>query len=151
MSIPLSDIAMSTSDPWTFQHFIEAQANSYHNALAEIRAGRKRSHWMWFIFPQIEGLGHSPMAQLYAISGREEAKAYLAHSLLGPRLRECTLALNRRPENDPVAIFGEIDAMKLKSSLTLFDAAAEPANPFAACLARFFGGEKDAATMRLLG
>lgn len=142
---------MNIPDPWSLQRFVQAEANTYHDALAEIRNGRKKGHWMWFIFPQLKGLGHSPMAQRYAISGREEAAAFLDHLVLGARLRECTVALNGCAENDAVSIFGEIDAMKLRSGLTLFDAVAKPVDPFAACLAKFFDGEKDVATLRLLG
>jgi uncharacterized protein (DUF1810 family) len=139
------------TDPYNLQRFVTAQAGTYAAALAEIRAGRKTSHWMWFIFPQIAGLGRSAMAQLYAISGADEARAYLDHPLLGERLRECTEALNALRVPDAEAIFGGTDAMKLKSSLTLFDAVSQPAGPFAMCLARYFGGARDAATLHLLG
>lgn len=142
---------MNSADPFNLQRFIDAQASTYANALDEIRSGRKTSHWMWFIFPQIAGLGHSAMAQRYAISGREEAAAYLAHPLLAARIRECAAALNRLPGGDAEAIFGGVDAMKLKSSLTLFNAVGGPEEAFAACLAKYYGGVPDAATLRIMG
>nr|WP_208404832.1 DUF1810 domain-containing protein [Sphingobium vermicomposti] len=114
--------------------FVEAQANSYSVALAEIRAGAKRSHWMWFVFPQLRDLGHSPTAHYYGIASMEEARAYLNHELLGPRYRACVEALWQLGTSDPVAVFGSIDAMKLRSSLTLFDAA-KPDPLFASAIA----------------
>jgi uncharacterized protein (DUF1810 family) len=130
--------------------FVAAQEGIYPQALAELRAGRKRSHWMWFVFPQLAGLGRSPIAIFYAIASAGEARAYLAHPLLGPRLRECTEAVLAHRGRSPEAIFGVVDAMKLRSSMTLFEAmAAEPA-PFAAILDGFFAGERDPATLELL-
>ena len=137
-----------TSDA-TLARFIEAQANSYAAALTEIRAGAKRSHWMWFVFPQLRGLGQSPTAHYYGIASMEEARAYLDHELLGPRYRECVEALQQLATSDPVAVFGSIDAMKLRSSLTLFQAA-EPDPLFASAIDRWFGGERDAVTTKLL-
>ena len=134
----------------TLARFVEAQATSYAAAQAEIRAGAKRSHWMWFIFPQLRGLGHSPTAHYYGIASMEEARAYLDHELLGPRYRACVEALQQLGTSDPVAVFGSIDAMKLRSSLTLFEAA-EPDPLFASAIDRWFGGERDAATTKLLG
>lgn len=139
------------TDPYNLQRFVIAQAETYAAALAEIRAGRKTSHWMWYIFPQIAGLGRSAMAKFYAISGADEARAYLDHPLLGERLCECTEALNALHGPDAEAIFGGTDAMKLESSLTLFDAVSQAAGPFDLCLARYFGGARDAATLHLLG
>jgi uncharacterized protein (DUF1810 family) len=142
------------ADPFDLQRFLDAQdsGGTYDRALAELRAGRKRSHWMWFVFPQIAGLGHSPTARRYAISELPEAQAYLTHPVLGARLRECTdalLALDPAA-TDAAAILGGIDAVKLRSSMTLF-ARADPAEPrFAAVLGRFFGGERDPATERRL-
>ena len=133
----------------TLARFVEAQANSYTSALAEIRAGAKRSHWIWFIFPQLRGLGQSETAHYYGIASMEEARAYLAHDLLGSRYRECVQALQQLHTSDPVAVFGSIDAMKLRSSLTLFEAV-EPNAPFAAALDRWFDGERDAATRQML-
>jgi uncharacterized protein (DUF1810 family) len=126
--------------------FVEAQAGSYDRALAELRAGRKTGHWMWFVFPQVAGLGRSPTAQHYAISGLEEARAYLAHPVLGPRLVECAQALLDLPGDDAVAVLGPVDAVKLRSSMTLF-AHADPAQPvFRAVLERYAGGQEDEAT-----
>ncbi|WP_461159747.1 DUF1810 domain-containing protein [Sphingobium sp. TomMM35A] len=137
-----------TSDA-TLARFVEAQANSYAAALAEIRAGAKRTHWMWFVFPQLRGLGHSPTADYYGIASIEEARAYLDHQLLGPRYRACVEALQKLATRDPVAVFGSIDAIKLRSSLTLFEAV-EPDPLFASAIDRWFGGERDAATTELL-
>lgn len=129
------------------ERFVEAQAGSYATALAEIARGAKYSHWMWYVFPQIAGLGHSPMARHYAIAGLDEARAYLDHPLLGRRYRECVAALQALPsELSAEAVFGGIDAIKLRSSLTLFEAASgDPA--FAAALDRWFGGARDPATL----
>ena len=138
-----------TSDA-TLARFVEAQANSYAAALAEICAGAKRSHWMWFIFPQLRGLGQSPTAHYYGIASMEEARAYLEHQLLGFRYRACVEALQQLATSDPVAVFGSIDAIKLRSSLTLFEAV-EPDPLFASAIDRWFGGERDAATIKLLG
>jgi uncharacterized protein (DUF1810 family) len=136
------------SDPYDLQRFLDAQQKSYARALAEIRDGAKRSHWMWFVFPQIAGLGHSPMAQRYAISGVDEARAYLAHPVLGVRLREITTALGEIADPDAENVFGSVDAMKLRSSLTLFARMDEdPASPFRQALDRWFGGGEDPATL----
>jgi uncharacterized protein (DUF1810 family) len=133
----------------TLDRFVDAQESTYATALAEIRRGAKRSHWMWFIFPQLAGLGRSTTAQHYAIRSVDEARAYLAHAVLGPRYTECVGALQDLPMTDPVAVFGATDAMKLKSSLTLFDAVrSQPL--FSAALDRWFGGERDSGTQRLL-
>ena len=135
--------------PQDLTRFVAAQDGVYRQAIAELRAGAKRSHWIWFIFPQIAGLGHSAMARTYAIADADEARAYLAHPLLGPRLveaAEAVTAANGLAE----AILGGIDAVKLRSSMTLFAAVAETPAPFRAVLARFFDGAEDAATVRLL-
>jgi uncharacterized protein (DUF1810 family) len=138
-------------DPHDLQRFVDAQASTYDQALAELRAGAKRSHWMWFVFPQIAGLGQSPTARHFAIAGREEALAYLAHPLLGPRLVEATRAVTAAaPGQDAGAIMGGIDAIKLRSSLTLFAAVAADPAPFEAALTRFYGGERDPETLRRL-
>jgi uncharacterized protein (DUF1810 family) len=134
------------------QRFVDAQDESgtYAAALAELWTGRKRSHWMWFVFPQIAGLGRSPTAQHFAITDLAEARAYLAHPVLGPRLRDCAAALVGLDATDPVAVLGDIDAIKLRSSMTLF-AHADPDEPlFAAVLDRYYAGEEDAATLTLL-
>lgn len=132
-------------DPFDLDRFVEAQRDSFDGALAEIAAGAKRSHWMWFVFPQIAGLGHSAMARHYALSGLAEARAYLDHPVLGPRMARCLAALAALPHPDPVAVFGGVDAMKLRSSLTLFEAAGGgPA--FSDTLDRWFDGVRDEAT-----
>lgn len=138
-----------TSDA-TLARFVEAQANVYDIALGEIRAGAKRSHWMWFIFPQLRGLGQSPTAHYYGIASLEEAKAYLAHPLLGRRYIDCVDALQALETSDPVRVFGPVDAMKLRSSLTLFEAAGF-SERFSAALDHWFNGERDTATLQLLG
>jgi uncharacterized protein (DUF1810 family) len=140
-------------DPHRLQRFVDAQDDdgTYESALRELRDGRKRSHWMWFIFPQIAGLGQSPTSRRYAISSLEEARAYVAHPVLGPRLEECVRALLARTGASARDIFGGIDAMKLRSSMTLFHRA-DPDNAlYTEVLDRYFGGEPDSATDRLLG
>ncbi|MGY1842000.1 DUF1810 domain-containing protein [Modestobacter sp. SYSU DS0875] len=140
-----------SDDPFDLQRFVDAQeaGGTYAQALAELRAGSKRSHWMWFVFPQVAGLGRSPMAQRYAIGGAEEARAYLAHPVLGPRLVECAQALLDLGSTDPVDVLGGVDAQKLRSSMTLFAAVTEePA--FGAVLDRFFAGDRDDATLARL-
>ncbi|MFC3067678.1 DUF1810 domain-containing protein [Phenylobacterium soli] len=133
------------------QRFVDAQASVYPGALAELRAGAKRSHWMWFVFPQIAGLGLSPTAQFYAIASLAEAKAYLAHPVLGPRLVECTAAVNGVQGRTAHAIFGSPDDMKFRSSMTLFREAAPEERAFQAALDTYFSGAPDPATLRLLG
>ena len=134
------------------ERFVTAQdeLGTYDQALDELRAGRKRSHWMWFVFPQVAGLGRSPTAQHYAISGLGEARAYLAHDVLGPRLRACAQAVTALGTRDPVAVLGPIDAMKLRSSMTLFARAAPDEPVFAAVLEQYFDGERDPETERRL-
>ena len=140
------------ADPYGLDRFVEAQdfGGTYDSALAELRAGRKRSHWMWFVFPQIAGLGRSPTAQRFAVSGRDEARAYLAHPVLGPRLVESAGALLDQPARDPVAVLGSVDAQKLRSSMTLFSRAAPEEPVFRRVLDEFFGGEADEATLSRL-
>ncbi|HKU92448.1 MAG TPA: DUF1810 domain-containing protein, partial [Sphingomicrobium sp.] len=133
-------------DPHDLQRFVDAQDGVFETALAELRAGTKQSHWMWFVFPQLAGLGHSPTAQYYAIRSLDEARAYLAHPLLGPRLRLCVEALLPHAGRSSEAIFGSIDALKLRSSLTLFDLVA-PQDVFARALDVFFAGEPDQRTL----
>jgi uncharacterized protein (DUF1810 family) len=130
--------------------FVAAQADIYGQALAELRAGRKQGHWMWFVFPQIAGLGRSPTAIFYAIADAAEARAYLAHPLLGARLIKCTEAVSAHGDRSAEAIFGGIDAMKLRSSMTLFEAVADDPAQFASVLAQFFDAERDPATLMLL-
>ncbi len=136
----------------SLDRFVEAQSGGvYEQALSELRGGRKRSHWMWFVFPQLAGLGRSPTARRYAITGLDEAVAYLRHEVLGPRLLECCSALVALPERDPVRLLGSVDATKLRSSMTLFDRAAPAEVAFSEVLAQYFDGEPDDATVRLLG
>jgi uncharacterized protein (DUF1810 family) len=140
------------ADPYDLHRFVAAQdaGGTYDSAVAELRAGRKRSHWMWFVFPQIAGLGRSPTAQAYAISSLGEAQAYLAHPVLGPRLIECTRIVADLSGRTAEDVFGGIDSLKLRSSMTLFHRAA-PDNPlFERVLGIYFGGCPDPATDRLL-
>lgn len=138
------------SDPHQLDRFLIAQDGIYEQALAEIRRGVKRSHWMWFIFPQVLGLGRSAMSQRYAIGSLDEARAYLEHPVLGRRLRDCVSALQDLTNTTAREVFGEVDAYKLCSSLTLFvEAGSSPL--FEAALNRWFGGKPDTATLKLLG
>ena len=131
--------------------FVAAQEGVYHQALAELQAGEKRSHWMWFIFPQIAGLGFSPMARRYAVGSLDEARAYLCHPVLGERLRTCTAAVNAVSGRSVHAIFGSPDDVKFRSSMTLF-ARADPADArFRTALARYYGGAEDPRTVERLG
>jgi uncharacterized protein (DUF1810 family) len=160
---------MVAPDSHDLQRFVDAQDSdgTYERALAELRAGRKTSHWMWFVFPQIAGLGQSEMSRRYAIASLEEALAYLEHPVLGPRLLACCSALLGHEGRSAERILGPVDAVKLRSSMTLFARAAELASPrrasdsdasrglgdlavFARVLGRYFDGEADAATERLL-
>lgn len=134
------------SDEQGLGRFVAAQEAIYAKALEEIRRGTKRSHWMWFIFPQLAGLGRSAMAQRYAIADGDEARAYLAHPLLGPRYVECVSVLQDLIGSDALAVFGDVDAVKLRSSLTLFEAVSGRAL-FGAALDRWFGGERDQKTL----
>jgi uncharacterized protein (DUF1810 family) len=136
---------------FALDRFVEAQAPVYEQALAELRRGSKESHWMWFVFPQLAGLGRSVTARFYGIAGEEEARAYLAHPLLGPRLAECTAAVASHRCRAADAIFGSIDAMKFRSSMTLFEAVAEEPATFSEALETFYGGARDPATLELLG
>lgn len=135
------------------QRFIDAQDRdgSYERALSELRAGRKHGHWIWFVFPQIAGLGSSEMSRRYAISSREEAGAYLAHPVLGARLVECAQALLALSGTDPAAVMGELDAVKLRSSMTLFARTDGDDPVFKQVLERYFGGVADKATEQRLG
>lgn len=131
--------------------FLDAQRGDYAAALAEVRRGRKTSHWMWYIFPQIAGLGQSSTARYYSIRDLEEAREYYAHPVLGQRLREISGALLELRGSDPVAVFGGIDSMKLKSSMTLFAVAAPDDPLFQQVLDKYYSGEQDALTLRILG
>jgi uncharacterized protein (DUF1810 family) len=133
--------------------FLDAQSDVYERVTKELIEGRKQTHWMWFVFPQIAGLGRSQTAQRYAISGLDEARDYLAHPVLGPRLVECARALTTLPTSDPVQVLGPVDAQKLRSSMTLFARAAgeTPAGQtFRTVLDQYFAGQDDEATTRLL-
>lgn len=132
------------------QRFVDAQNPVYEDVLRELRAGEKVTHWMWFIFPQIAGLGRSPMAQQFAIESREEAVAYLQHPILGPRLIECTSLVNDVSGRSLHQIFGSIDAMKFRSSMTLFSAVSNEPNPFRAALRKYCQDDPDELTLRLL-
>jgi len=138
-----------TSD---LQRFVDAQdgGGTYEQALAELRAGRKQGHWIWFVLPQVQGLGRSSTAQHYALAGLAEAEDYLAHPVLGPRLRECAQALADLPGRDPAAVLGGVDALKVRSSMTLFaraaEASGEDASVFRAVLEQYYDGEEDGAT-----
>jgi uncharacterized protein (DUF1810 family) len=134
-------------DPYHLQRFVDAQASCFAQVRSELAAGKKRTHWMWFIFPQLEGLGSSPMAQRFAISGIEEAKAYLAHPVLGDRLRDCTALVNAVSGRSVEDIFGYPDDLKFHSSVTLFASASHPENKvFNEALSKYFNGVPDQAT-----
>jgi uncharacterized protein (DUF1810 family) len=139
---------MTTDDPYDLSRFLAAQdaGGSYDRAADELRRGHKTSHWMWFVFPQIAGLGHSPAARMYAITSLDEARAYLAHPVLGPRLTECATIVNGIPGRSAEQIFGAIDALKLRSSMTLFMHAAPGEQVFQQLLDQYFGGVPDPAT-----
>jgi uncharacterized protein (DUF1810 family) len=142
---------MQAPDPFDLKRFLDAQGGIYERALAELEAGQKRSHWMWFVFPQLAGLGSSPTARIYGISGLEEAKAYLAHPVLGPRLIACTQAVLAHQDRSLHAIFGSPDDLKFRSSMTLFDHAAEKREgAFRAALALYCDGDPDPRTLELL-
>jgi uncharacterized protein (DUF1810 family) len=138
------------SDPFQLSRFVTAQEGVYEAALREIREGRKSSHWMWFVFPQLDGLGRSPMAQQYAIKSLAEARAFLEHPLLGPRLHACVRALLEVKGRSAAHIFGSPDDLKLRSSLTLFARATGTPSVFEDALAAYFDGVPDARTLALL-
>jgi uncharacterized protein (DUF1810 family) len=138
------------ADPHELERFVQAQAGVHDEALGELRAGRKRSHWMWFVFPQAEGLGSSATARHYAIRSLDEARAYLAHPLLGPRLVECTQAAIRLCGLTARQIFGTPDDLKFRSSMTLFERVAGPDSDFARALQKYFDGQRDPATLARL-
>jgi len=137
-------------DPYNLQRFEDAQGPVIEQVLRELRAGRKNSHWMWFIFPQLRGLGRSPMAVKHAIVSREEAEAYLRHEVLGPRLRECTRLVNLVEGKSVSEIFGYPDDLKFHSSMTLFASVASGEKIFSDALDKYFGGELDPRTMEEL-
>src|SRR6476619_2421435 len=140
----------ATNDPFDLQRFVDAQDRIYDTVVDELTAGRKRSHWMWFIFPQLRGLGGSPTAVRFAISSIDEARAYLDHELLGARLRECAGLVARIEGRSAEQVFGWPDDMKLRSSMTLFARAADDNAEFVAVLEKFYDGEEDTAKMARL-
>lgn len=139
-----------TGDPYDLKRFVDAQYPVYDRVVGELRAGRKSSHWMWFVFPQLRGLGSSPTAVRFGIGSIDEARAYLAHELLGPRLRECARLVAAIDGRSVQEIFGRPDDMKLRSSMTLFGRAADDNDDFVAVLDKFYGGEEDRATLARL-
>jgi uncharacterized protein (DUF1810 family) len=143
-------LSSKDADPFDLQRFVDAQDRVYDTVLGELREGRKRSHWIWFVFPQLRGLGRSPTAIHYGISSREEAQAYLTHDVLGPRLRECARLVGRIDGRSADDIFGWPDNLKVRSSMTLFARATDDNADFVAVLDKFYGGGEDAATVKLL-
>ena len=140
-----------SADPFDLRRFLDAQRDDYERALAELTRGRKLTHWMWYVLPQLRGLGASAMAQRYGIASLDEAKAYLAHPVLGPRFMACVDAMNALPESNAGRVLGAIDAVKFRSCLTLF-LAADPDNAaLRAGLDKFYGGREDERTLALLG
>lgn len=142
---------MTGQDAGDLQRFVDAQRPLYDRVLDELRAGRKRTHWMWFVFPQIEGLGHSAMAQTYAIASRHEAAVYLRHPLLGGRLEECTALVNAIADKSAHDIFGSPDDVKFRSSMTLFAQVAKGHSLFHEAIEKYFGGRFDEATLARIG
>jgi uncharacterized protein (DUF1810 family) len=140
----------STGDPFDLQRFVDAQAPLYRGVVEELSGGRKRSHWMWFVFPQLLGLGGSPMAVRYGISSLDESRAYLGHELLGPRLYECTRLVNQVQGRTTHEIFGSPDDLKLCSSMTLFARATDDNNEFVALLDKYYDGRQDELTLARL-
>jgi len=138
-------------DPHRLQRFLDAQEPVLGAVLDELRTGRKRSHWMWFVFPQLRGLGRTPTAEFYGIAILEEASAYLAHDVLGPRLRQCATLVVASGAVSAEALMGPVDALKLRSSMTLFAEVADDDGDFVAVLDRYYDGERDARTLELLG
>ena len=140
-----------TDDPYYLSRFVRAQQDDFERALAEISSGKKRTHWMWYIFPQIDGLAFSSTSKHYAIKSIEEAKAYLAHPILGPRLLECAEAVLRVEGRTATDIFGSPDDLKLRSCATLFACVSPPGSVFDRLLDKYYRGERDRKTLRLLG
>lgn len=148
--MPAASDTANHPDPFNLGRFIQAQDRIYPTALAELKNGNKRTHWMWFIFPQINGLGFSATSQFYAIKSQEEARSYLNHPILGQRLTECAEAVLSVTGRSASDIFGFPDDLKLKSSMTLFAAVSEPGSVFARVLDAYFGGQRDSKTLSLL-
>jgi uncharacterized protein (DUF1810 family) len=139
-----------TTDPYNLQRFVAAQQEDYEDVCAELRTGRKRTHWMWYVFPQIKGLGRSPTADWFAITSLDEARAYLQHPILGPRLRECTQLVNLVEGRSLHEIFGSPDDLKFRSSMTLFALATPENREFLEALRKYSAGEYDPSTLKLL-
>jgi uncharacterized protein (DUF1810 family) len=145
------DSASDLGDPYDLHRFISAQEGVYDRALAELRSGLKRSHWMWYIFPQIDGLGHSPTTRLYSIKSPEEARQYLAHPVLGARLVECAEAVMAVQGQSASDIFGHPDDWKLQSSMTLFGLVSGPGSVFERVLEKYYQGKEDSRTLQIVG
>lgn len=143
--------AADANDPYNLQRFLDAQSLALARALAELKQARKRGHWIWFIFPQLKGLGHSANSEFYGISGLPEAAAYLQHPVLGPRLIECTQLVNAVEGSSAEEMLGEFDAVKFRSSMTLFAKATPDNKIFIQAMEKYFAGEFDALTIDLLG
>jgi uncharacterized protein (DUF1810 family) len=146
-----SSDARGTDDPYNLSRFLQAQADDYEQALAEIRSGRKRTHWMWYVFPQIDGLAFSSTSKFYSIKSIEEARAYLAHPILGPRLQECAEAILGVEGRSATEIFGSPDDLKLRSCATLFAWVAPAGSVFDRLLAKYYGSNRDGKTLQRLG
>ncbi|HEX2545751.1 MAG TPA: DUF1810 domain-containing protein [Ramlibacter sp.] len=142
--------SQTAPDPFHLHRFVEAQAPVWDSVRAELLAGGKQTHWMWFVFPQLACLGRSSTARFYGISGPDEARAYVDHPVLGPRLMECCQLLMQARSRSAVEIFGSVDAMKLRSCLTLFEAVAPAPRGFAECIEVFFAGQRDPLTRQAL-
>ena len=138
------------NDPFDLQRFVNAQNPMFEQVCSELRQGRKESHWMWFVFPQLKGLGHSWMADRFAVSSRDEAEAYLGHSILGPRLKECTRLVNLVEKRSIEQIFGYPDNLKFRSSMTLFSYIGSDNEVFVTALQKYFGGQPDRLTLERL-
>ena len=141
---------MSAGDPFNLERFVEAQDPKYARVLNELRRGRKVSHWMWYVFPQIAGLGMTATSKRYSISGLDEARAYLDHRLLGPRLRECTALVNAVEDRSAQCIFGHPDYLKFRSCMTLFSRATDDNAEFVEALDKYYDGESDTLTLARL-
>ncbi len=146
-----SNTSRSSEDPYDLRRFVRAQESDYARALSEIRSGRKRTHWMWYIFPQIDGLAFSSTSKHYSIKSIEEAKAYLNHPILGPRLLECAEAVARLQGRSATEIFGSPDDLKLRSCATLFACVLPPGSVFDRLLRKYYRGGRDGKTLQLLG
>jgi uncharacterized protein (DUF1810 family) len=149
ISMPGSVDNYSSDDPYDLKRFLEAQADNYEQALAEIRSGAKRSHWMWYIFPQLDGLAFSSTSKHFAIKSLDEARAYLDHPILGPRLQDCAEVALGVEGRTATEIFGSPDDLKLRSCATLFATVSPPGSVFERLLARYYGGQRDEKTLRL--